>query len=190
MKAFSRTFVALVVATSATLALGAALKSGLQPGKAINPFDVVKCSEGVDDGVECGDQLCYRCKYGSKPMVMVFARTSDEKLCELVKKLDAAVAEHADDQLKSFVNLLGESRDSLEESAKKLGEDAEVKNVPIVVPVEFENGPEDYGINPEADVTIIMAVGGKVKVSHAVEAGKLDDETVGKILADVPSLLK
>jgi hypothetical protein len=36
------------------------LKSGLQPGQSVGPFDVVKCGGAPDDGVRVGQQLCYR----------------------------------------------------------------------------------------------------------------------------------
>ncbi|HQU45264.1 MAG TPA: hypothetical protein PK867_20785 [Pirellulales bacterium] len=74
--------VALMMGVS--LVVAAELKSGVQPGDAINPFDVVKCAGSEDDGVGLGDKLCYRCKYGSRPMVMVFSRKSDASLAGLV----------------------------------------------------------------------------------------------------------
>ena len=36
------------------------LKSGLQVGQSVGPFDVVKCGGAPDDGVSVGQQLCYR----------------------------------------------------------------------------------------------------------------------------------
>ena len=82
--------VCLTVALLASVAVAVELKSGLEPGKLIGPFDVVKCA-GPDDKVKVGDELCYRCKYGARPMVMVFSRTTDAKVAALVKKLDGAV---------------------------------------------------------------------------------------------------
>jgi hypothetical protein len=166
------------------------LKSGLEPGKDIDAFDVVKCAGAIDDGVDVGAQLCYRCKYGSRPMVMVFARTANDELVALTKQLDKAVAKHEKEKLAAFVNLLGEDRDSLEAKAKELGEGNEIKMVPIVVPVEFENGPEVYGINPEADVTVILASNGKVVANHALAEGELNEESVKKIIDDLPKTLK
>ena len=36
------------------------VKSGLQVGKPIPAFQVVKCGGAADDGVKTGAQLCYR----------------------------------------------------------------------------------------------------------------------------------
>ncbi|HEV7226455.1 MAG TPA: hypothetical protein VGN42_27365 [Pirellulales bacterium] len=188
MKVLTSVFCAALM-LAATALVAAELKSGVQPGEEIGAFDVVKCAGAVDDGVATGDKLCYRCKYGGRPMVMVFTRNTDEKVASLVKKLDAAVAKNADEKLAAFVNLLGEDQEALESQAKKFASKTKAENVPVVVPVEFENGPDNYGLNPKAEVTVILAVGGKVVANHAV-SGELNDKTVAAILADVPKLLK
>ncbi len=63
--------VALLAAFATTRA--AELKSGLQPGDLVGPFDVEKCGGAVNDGKEVGANFCYRCMLGNKPVVMVFA---------------------------------------------------------------------------------------------------------------------
>lgn len=185
-----KTFLASVALLGGiSLAYAAELKSGKQPGDAIGAFDVVKCAGTEDDGVDLGSKLCYRCKYGNRPMVMVFSRKSDDSIAGLVKKLDAEVNKKSDDQLAAFVNLLGDDESALEAHAKALGKSASAPRVPIVVPVEYENGPADYGINPSAEVTVIMAVKGKVVANHAYGPGQLNKKAVDEILADVPKLL-
>jgi hypothetical protein len=181
--------VCLTLALLASVAVAAELKSGLEPGKPIGPFDVVKCA-GPDDKVKVGDELCYRCKYGSRPMVMVFSRSTDAKVASLVKKLDSAVAANSSKQLAAFVSLLGSDREALESSAKKFSDSAKVSNVPLVVPVEFENGPADYGINPAAEVTVIVAKGGKVTANHGFAKGTLDDAAISAVLEDAEKIIQ
>lgn len=190
MKLLTSLCAAVALLTILSPAGAGELKSGLQKGKFIDAFDVVKCAGAPNDGVAIGEELCYRCKYDSRPMVMVFARTSDEKLAALAKQLDESVAKNSAKKLSAFVNLVGEDRDELEANAKELGETNKLENVPVVVPVEYENGPANYGINPEADVTVILAAGGKVLANHALAEGELNDDAVKAILADVPKLLK
>lgn len=174
----------------ASYALAEELKSGLKPGAGIGPFDVVKCAGAEKDGVEVGKSLCYRCKYGSRPMVMVFTRKPNEQLVSLVKELDQAVEKHSEKDLKAFVNVLGAEREKAEADTKKFAKTSGAKNVPFVVPVESENGPEDYSINPKAEVTVIVAAEGKVVATHAFAAGKLDKDAAKAILADVQKLVK
>jgi hypothetical protein len=179
--------VALLLATQ--LVRADEIKSGPQPGDKIGAFDVVKCAGAADDGVDVGNKLCYRCRYGSKPMVMVFARKTDDSLASLVKQLDSAVAQNSEKQLKAFVNLVGESRDTAETAAKTFGAKNNFANVPIVVPEESENGPDNYGINPKAEITVIVAAGGKVTATHAF-AGAPDSAQVQEILSDVTKALQ
>ena len=49
---------------------------------------------------------------------------------------------------------------------------------PVVVPVENENGPANYGLNPDAEVTVLIAKGGKVISSTGYAAGKFDAAAV------------
>ncbi|HEX5443381.1 MAG TPA: hypothetical protein VFW87_06120 [Pirellulales bacterium] len=190
MRVLTSCGVALALVAGVSLAVAAELKSGVQKGESINPFDVVKCAGSTEDGVELGDKLCYRCKYGNRPMVMVFSRKADENVASLVKKLDAAVEKNAEEKLAAFVNLLGDNEEALESHAKELGKKASAPNVPIVVPVEYENGPADYGISPDAEVTVILAVKGKVVSNRAFGSGQFGKKSIDTILTDVPKLLQ
>ena len=120
---------------------------------------------------------------------MIFARKSDAALACLVKQVDTLVAEHADEKLSAFVNLIGEDRDALEADAKEFAAKNKIANIPVVVPVEFENGPDNFGINPKAEVTVMLYKGLKVQANHAFGPGQLK-KNVSDVLADVPKLLE
>ena len=190
MKSFVSVAIVLAMAAGTLLPAHGAessteLKSGLQPGKQIGAFYVTKCAGAEKDGVEVGKNLCYRCKNGGRPQVMVFTRDWSQPVAGLVKELDSAVAKHEKQQLRAFVNLLGKDKNDLKKAAKSFGETVKAKSIPFVVPNEFKNGPENYGINPQADLTVIIAKGGKVVANHAYAEGKLDKQAVAGILKDV-----
>jgi hypothetical protein len=180
----------------ATLALGVSValagdvKSGLQAGAKTGPFTVTKYAGADADGVKVGDELCYRCKYGSRPQVMVFARSTSGSVADLAKQLNAAVTENQTKQLSAFINVLGTDKAAAEKSAKALADTAKTDKVPVVVPVENENGPADYGINPDAEVTVIVANRGVVVASQGFASGKFDKAAVASVLDDVKSTLK
>lgn len=177
--------VAMAIGGAATAEDG--VKSGPQVGDKLGPFNVTKIAGAEDDGVDVNENLCYRCRNGNKPQVVIFTRSSDEKVAELVSKLDKAVADNASSKLCVFVNVLGEDKEDLEKQAKQLAAKTKAKNVPFVVPNEFENGPDDYGINSKAEVTITLASDLGVKASYAVnKAGELNIETV---LSDLQKIL-
>jgi hypothetical protein len=177
---------AVALLVSGSFAIAEEVKSGLQAGKFIGPFYVTKLAGAKTDGVKVGANLCYRCKNGGRPQVMVFTRSTDKKVVDLVKGLDKAIAKHEKQELRVFVNVLGDSKAAATKEAKKLAKETGAKGVPFVVPNEFENGPDDYGINTKADVTIILAQGGEVKVNHAFTAGKeVDAKTVISSLSKI-----
>ena len=164
-----------------------AVKSGPQSGDSLGAFYVTKIAGAEDDGVELEENLCYRCRNGRKPQVIIFTRSSDEKVAELVSKLDKAVAENESSKLCVFVNLLGDDKEDLQKQAKQLAAKTHAKNVPFVVPNEFENGPDNYGINAKADVTITLASDLGVKASHAF--AKSDDVNVDSVISDLQKIL-
>ena len=181
--------VALAVSSAATAEEAAKkqVKSGPQTGDSLGAFYVTKVAGAENDGIDEGQNLCYRCRNGKRPQVVVFTRSTNPKVAELVQKLDKAVAENESSQLRVFVNLLGEDKEELSDKAKKFAAKARAKNVPIVVPNEFENGPDNYGINEKADVTIMLASDLGVKASHAVR--KASQLNVDSVIEDLSKIL-
>ncbi len=163
------------------------LKSGPQDGDKIGAFYVTKIAGAEEDGVAEGKELCYRCRNGARPQVIVFTRSTDGKVKELVKKLDKAVAKNESAKLRVFVNVLGDDKEDLADTCKKLAATTKAANVPFVVPNEFENGPDNYGINAKADVTIMLASELGVKASHAVSSSK--DLDVDSVIKDLSKIL-
>jgi hypothetical protein len=176
-----------IVVISPSFAKAEELKSGLEKGKSIGPFYVTKTAGATDDGVAEGQNLCYRCKNGSRPQVMVFTRSSDDKVVALVKQLDEQLQKHEDVQLRAFVNMLGDSKDAASAEVKKLATASKAKHVPLVVPTEYANGPEDYGLNAKADVTIIFANESTVVANYAVASAK--DLNIKSIMGDLKKML-
>ena len=164
------------------------LKSGPQNGDSLGAFYVTKVAGAEEDGVAEGKNLCYRCRNGSRPQVIIFTRSTNAKVAQLVKKLDKAVAENESEQLRVFVNVLGDDKEALSDTCKKLAAESQAKNVPFVVPNEFENGPDNYGINAKADVTILLASDLGVKASHAFASSK--DMKVAAVIKDLKKILE
>ena len=177
---------AAVFALAGSVTAEEAVKSGPQEGDAIGAFYVTKLCGAEEDGIKEGKNLCYRCKNGQRPQVMVFTRSAGAKVAKLVKQLDKAVAANEDSELRVFVNFLGEDKEDVVDTAKKFAAKTKAKNVPFVLPNEFENGPDNYGINAKADVTVVLASDSKVKASYAVNSAKeLDVEAVVKNLSKI-----
>ncbi len=178
---------ALVCSTAVTAGADTSTEDALKQGDSIGVFYVTKVAGAEDDGVEPGEELCYRCRYGSRPMVMMFARDTGGKVTDLVKQIDAAVAKNEDVSLKALLTLIGEDAASLKEDASKIAKKAAVKNVPVVVAKETKTGPLNYKLADDAAVTIIVAKDSQVVNTHVFAADKID---IAAVMADVQQILR
>lgn len=145
----------------------AEVKSGLEPGSYVAPFFVRDIT-----GPAKGESLCYRCRYGGRPVVGIFARDVDESLTQLVQQVDKQVEKNRDQKLSAFVVLLTDDPDADASKLTKLAETAKVRNVPLTL-FDGQTGPQDYKIAKDANLNVMMWVGGKVKVNQAFAKEKL-----------------
>jgi hypothetical protein len=179
MRAFSWAMALMV--TAATVAQ-AEVTSGPQVGEQVGAFTVTKVAGNADDGVDEGKTLCYRCRMGQRPVVMVFARSADEKLAKFLKKLEEEIEEHQDTKLSAFVNMIGTDEDALKKSAADFVAKHGLTRVAFVVPTQAKDGPDNLKIAPDADLTVVCYKEGTVKANHAFAAGGLSDDKIDAIV--------
>ncbi|MCA9059157.1 MAG: hypothetical protein KDA85_11680 [Planctomycetaceae bacterium] len=179
-------FVVLGLAAMLCSAASAAdVKSGLQIGDFPSAFNVTDIT-----GPSAGEKLCYRCKYGARPVVSIFARKMDDNVAKLVSEIDGVVGKNADEKkMAAFVTLLTNDPDAAEGALKAAAEKGAIKHTPLTV---FENnaGPAKYKIDANADVTVMMWVNNNVEVNHAFSAGQLNEDAIKKIVEDTGKILK
>lgn len=166
---------------------GAKAAKGLKAGDSLGAFYVTKVAGAEEDGVEKGQQLCYRCKYQSRPMVLVFARDTGGKVTDLVKEIDAAVAANQEADLKGLVTLLGEDTSALKETAEKVAETSGAKNIPVVIAADNVSGPSNYKLDDKAAVTVVIAT--ESKVVAARKFNKADKVNVAGVMKTVNKML-
>ena len=170
-----------MVVTGAAVA-SAEVTSGPQVGEMVGAFTVTKVAGNAEDGVTDGKTLCYRCKMGSRPVVMVFARSADEKLAKFVKELEGEIEEHQEAKLTAFVNMIGTDEEALKKAAADFVAKHGITRVAFVVPTQAKDGPENLKIAPDADLTVVCYREGTVKANHAFSAGGLSDEKIDAIV--------
>ena len=178
----ARCMVAMAVVLGLASAASAEMTSGPQVGEVVGAFTVTKVTGNPDDGVEDGRSLCYRCKMGQRPVVMVFARSADEKLAKLLKKIEEEVEEHKAEKLTGFVNMIGADAESLKKATADFVAKHGIKRIAFVVPDDLQHGPPEFKIAPDADVTIVCYKGGTVKANHAFAKGGLTDDKIKAVV--------
>ena len=175
-------YLTMAILFLSTATAAAEVTSGPQVGDSVGAFTVLKVAGNPDDGFPVGKSGCYRCKTGSKPVVMVFARSADEKLAKLLKKIEEEVEEHQAQKLTSFVNMIGADAESLKKATEEFAAKHGSKRIAFVVPEDAKDGPADFKIAPDADVTVVCYKEGKVKANHAFAKGGLSDDKIDAVV--------
>jgi hypothetical protein len=182
-------FLALIAAAlvcSFGIAAGAdALVSGPQVGTKLpggfSPVNVTN-AEMPD---YAGKRSDYTEQHGAGPVVLVFARGITDPLTKLMKKLDAEVGKNKAARLRAVLVILREDAET-ERALKELGERQGIEKVSLAI---MPDGPKDYKLSKEADVTVIVYDRYKVEANHAFRKGELNDKAIETILADVPKVV-
>ncbi len=188
-RSFSIPTLALLVACSligSAIADEAAKHQGLKKGDPLGVFHVTKVAGAIDDAVEPGETLCYRCRYGSRPMVLVFARETGGKVPDLLRAIDKTVGENEDAKLKGLLTLIGDDAADLKEEARKVAAKADARLVPVAVAKETKTGPLNYKLSADAEVTIVLAQDSQVVKTHVFKAATIDIDT---IISEVTEML-
>jgi hypothetical protein len=118
-------------------------------------------------------------------VVCVFTRKTSEPLTSLVKQIDKKIGENK--KLKSFVVVIPKKDEDAAPTLEKLAKSAGIKDIPLTIG-ERPDGPPDYEVARDADVTVLMWREHKVRVNHAFK-GELTDKDIEAILADIPKVL-
>jgi hypothetical protein len=176
--------IATVLIASAGL-MAEEIQSGLAKGTAVPAFNVKDITGPNKDG----DELCYRCRYGNQPVVSVFAKEMTDEVAQLSKELDNVVAKNRDQKMAGFVVVMSDTPEKvapkLEEAAKK----HKIDQMPLTT-FNGASGPSGYKINSKADVTVMMWVDGKVKVSQGLSKGDLNKDTIAKLVKETNTILE
>jgi hypothetical protein len=158
------------------------LVSGPQVGKEVpGPFHPLNVN-----GRSAGKKNCLYCEYGNAPVVMVFARESSPAVTNLIKKIDHCTVKHEKDELNSCVIFLNDSEE-LPRQLKAMVEKEGIKTT--VLAVDNRQGPEDYKIAKDADVTVVVYTDRNVRANRAFRRGEMNEQQVEQVLADVRKML-
>jgi hypothetical protein len=184
MKKLLTPAIALVALAAGSIVLAGDLKSGLEVGEKTDAFFVNDCT-----GPNTGKSLCYRCQYGPRPVVNIFAREIDGELTALIKQIDKKVGENKNKKMAAFVVHLTDDADASSKTLKDVAKKNKIENTPLTN-FEGEAGPPKYKIAKDADITVMMWVKGRVKVNYALKKSELNKKKIKEIVADTSKILK
>jgi hypothetical protein len=162
---------------------GGALKSGPQVGEQVpGPFHPLNVT-----GEHAGEKHCLYCEMGPNPVAMIFAREVTPGLTTLIKKVDAETAKNGKKGMGSFVVFLS-NQETLEKDLQNLAKKEGIKTT--ILSIDNPAGPARYAVANDADVTVVLYNEHQVVANHAFRKGQLDDKATGRVVADIPKILK
>jgi hypothetical protein len=175
-------FTALIaVALALGVASAAYPKPGPQVGEKVIPFHPLNCT-----GDHAGEKYCLICKNGDNPVVMIFARHVTPELTRLIKRIDEATDKNKKCSMGSFVVVLSDS-DNLEKELKELAKKEKIQH--CILAIDDPEGPRDYDMSHEAEVTVVLYSMMTVKANHTFKKGELSDKRIEAIVADLAKIL-
>ncbi|MBS0262221.1 MAG: hypothetical protein JSS02_09750 [Planctomycetes bacterium] len=158
------------------------LASGPQIGDKISTFYVRAVT-----GPLKSKSVCYVCRNGDRPVVMLFIRQITPGLQDLLKGLDAEIDRQRGVGLRGFgVFVPGEIPD-LFSRVQTLSFDEKL-NLPLTIAAAPADGSAGGAIHPEAAVTVVLYRDLIVKANFACRADELNAERIAEILEAVRQL--
>jgi hypothetical protein len=156
----------------------------LEVGSSVGPFYVADVT-----GPAAGEKLCYRCLYGDKPVVSIFAREVNDELGALIQQIDETVGANGEKGMAAFVVLLTDDPAGQEEALRELKEEYSIEHTPLTT-FDGTAGPETYKIQADADVTVMMWVDHTLTVNSTLESGSIDEEAVAGVVEQTSTILE
>lgn len=170
-------------AVAAVACLASLSLADLAPGSAVDAFYVKDVT-----GPAAGEKLCYRCRYGARPVVSIFTRKVDGNVASLIKQVDATVGENSDKKMAAFVVVLTDNPEGQEGALKQVAQSQGIQNTPLTT-FDGAAGPGAYQIAEGSEVTVMMWVGGKLQVNQSMKASDLTADKVAALVNDTAKIL-
>lgn len=121
-------------------------------------------------------------------MFCVFARTTDDNLASLAKKVEKQLATGRGLGMKGFLVILSDDATKSAAALRKLAEKQGIKHMPLTVYSKVA-GPKKYKIAKDAEITVITWKKGKVMSNHSFAKGKLDKKGIATIAKSINALV-
>jgi hypothetical protein len=158
------------------------LQSGLKVGEKVHTFYVRAITGPLKN-----KSVCYVCRNGDRPVVMVFVRRITPQLKKLLKGIDGEIDAHRAAGLRGFgIFLPGEGNELLPQ-VQTLAFDEKI-NLPLTIAAAPSDGSAGGTIHPDAAVTVLLYRDLTVTANFAYRADELPDGEIDKILKGIRKL--
>ena len=169
--------VALVVAMSAASAQAGkpALRSGLQPGKTVPSFYTRAVT-----GPLANKSVCYVCRNGARPVVMLLMRKIGPEMKPLLTGIDKIVDKNRANGLRGFGVLINDNSRKATSAVQTFAFNNRLQ-LPLTVAGEVLAGKGGHNLHKDAALTVVLYRKQKVVKSWTFRDGELKEEDVKAI---------
>jgi hypothetical protein len=122
-------------------------------------------------------------------VVTVFTRKITDDLASLVKEIDNTVNKNSSQNMKAFVVYLGDDPAAAEKKLQAMAKEHKITKTPLTV-FQTEEGPPNYRISRDADVTVLMWSSRNVKANVAFGKKTLTKADIQKVVKSTAKILK
>lgn len=162
---------------------GKPLDSGPKTGSTVHSFFVRAVT-----GPHRNRSVCYVCRYGARPVVMVFIQKVDPKLPELLKAIDKIVDANRVTGLRSFGVLVTDESSRAVPVLQTMAFDERIR-MPLTAATTAVAGPGGNRLHREAATTVVLYREQKAVTNLAFRHGKLDEAATKQVLGGIKELL-
>ena len=188
MRYFSIVVVAALLALSISDSLNAAsplaVASGPSRGQMIQSFFVRAVT-----GPHRNRSVCYVCRYGTRPVVMVLMQGVDPNVAALLKAIDGAVDGNRVEGLRSFGVLVTDESSTAVPILQTLAFDERIRT-PLSAATTTIASSGANNLHREAATTVVLYRHHLAVESLAFKRGELTDESIEDVIDAVGRLLE
>lgn len=133
--------------------------------------------------------VCYVCRNGQRPVVMVFLRKLGKECQPLLKQVDKLVDDHRGQGLRSFGVYLSEDPSEAISPVQTFSFNHKI-TLPLTVASNTVAQPHCQNLNEEADVTVVLYQKRRVVSRFAYRAGQMKEPQIEEIADSIKKLVK
>ncbi len=159
-----------------------------RPSSALEPAAAAGCDIGAEVptfylrevvGPRPNLALCLVCRYGSRPVVLISARTFNDSVARLIEKIDRTVDAHRGQGLRGFAMFVDQDPRQVQPQLATLARQRNI-TLPLTIPVEV-SGPRTMDLPREADVTVLIYRARRVAQRYVLDSAELTDEAIAAV---------
>jgi len=132
--------------------------------------------------------ICYVCRNGSRPCVMVLFRNTEPALGKLLKAIDKVVDRNRAEGLRSFGVLISSDPGRAISPLQTMAFNQKI-SLPLSVATNVVGSPSCQNIHKQAMVTVVLYRRMKVVNRFGFRSKELDDDGTRRVLAGIKRLL-